>query len=95
MYSDTTELIELAKVVAEYNGLIHPISEAKPVLCSMRSTSFNHRYRIGARVEISHHKAAGRLNWGKVAESYALIEAAAKDHDVTFDIYPIRRAMPH
>ncbi|NLJ87084.1 MAG: D-aminoacylase [Firmicutes bacterium] len=89
MYSDTTELIELAKVVAEYNGLYtsHIRGEAGTLLDAINE-ALTIGTESGARVEISHHKAAGRLNWGKVAESYALIEAAAKDHDVTFDIYP-------
>jgi N-acyl-D-amino-acid deacylase len=39
-------------------------------------------------VQISHHKAAGRENWGKVRTTYALIDEVSRTHDVTFDIYP-------
>jgi N-acyl-D-amino-acid deacylase len=39
-------------------------------------------------LEISHHKAAGRENWGKVRTTYALIADTARTHDVTYDIYP-------
>jgi N-acyl-D-amino-acid deacylase len=49
--------------------------------------------RIGAEadipVQISHHKAAGVANWGKVAQSLALIEAAqAAGQRVHADQYP-------
>jgi len=43
----------------------------------------------GVRVQISHHKAAGRKNWGRVRESIELIEQArAEGLDVTADQYP-------
>jgi N-acyl-D-amino-acid deacylase len=41
------------------------------------------------RVQISHHKAAGKRNWGRVRESIKLIEEArAEGLDVTADQYP-------
>jgi N-acyl-D-amino-acid deacylase len=43
----------------------------------------------GAPVQISHHKASGRNNWGRVRESLALIERArGRGLDVTADQYP-------
>src|SRR2546425_8506608 len=40
-------------------------------------------------VQISHVKAAGRPNWGKVAEALALVDAArAEGLDVMADAYP-------
>jgi dihydroorotase/N-acyl-D-amino-acid deacylase len=40
-------------------------------------------------VQISHHKAAGRQNWGRTAETLASIERAqASGVDVTLDAYP-------
>jgi N-acyl-D-amino-acid deacylase len=40
-------------------------------------------------VQISHHKASGRRNWGRVRDSLALIEEAqARGVDVTADQYP-------
>ncbi|HEX4906282.1 MAG TPA: amidohydrolase family protein, partial [Acidimicrobiales bacterium] len=43
----------------------------------------------GIRVQISHHKASGRANWGRVRESLALIDAArARGVDVALDQYP-------
>ncbi|HYG59313.1 MAG TPA: amidohydrolase family protein, partial [Symbiobacteriaceae bacterium] len=43
----------------------------------------------GAAVQISHHKAVGPDNWGKVRDTMALIEAArARGVEVTVDQYP-------
>src|SRR5438094_182073 len=43
----------------------------------------------GVPVQISHHKASGRRNWGRVRDSLALIEEArARGLDVTADQYP-------
>jgi len=43
----------------------------------------------GVPVHISHHKASGRDNWGRTAETLALIDAARADGlDVTVDVYP-------
>ena len=46
--------------------------------------------RIGreahVRVEISHHKACGESNWGKVRETISMIEKARAEGDV--DVYP-------
>jgi N-acyl-D-aspartate/D-glutamate deacylase len=45
--------------------------------------------RAGVRVQLSHHKAAGKPNWGKVRQSIALIEQArAEDVVVGADQYP-------
>jgi N-acyl-D-aspartate/D-glutamate deacylase len=41
------------------------------------------------RVQISHHKAAGKRNWGKTRATQARIaEALAAGVDVAFDVYP-------
>ena len=53
-------------------------------------------------VQVSHIKAAGRPNWGKVADALALIDAArAEGLDVMADVYPytassttLRTALP-
>ena len=43
----------------------------------------------GLHVHISHHKSAGRKNWGKVAQSLALVDKAkAAGQKVTLDVYP-------
>src|SRR5260370_2177137 len=43
----------------------------------------------GLPAQVSHVKAAGRPNWGKVADALALIDAArAQGQDVMGDVYP-------
>ncbi|WP_324668801.1 N-acyl-D-amino-acid deacylase family protein [Geochorda subterranea] len=89
MYSDTSELIELSKIVARYGGFYasHMRGEASTVVDSVREALQIGR-EAGVRVQISHHKAAGRVNWGRVRVTYSLIEEAARNLDVTYDIYP-------
>ena len=89
LYCATEELVDVARVVARHGGLYasHIRGEANPVVESVREA-----LRIGreaeAAVEISHHKAAGRENWGKVRTTHAMIAEAARTGDVTYDIYP-------
>jgi N-acyl-D-amino-acid deacylase len=43
----------------------------------------------GCRVQISHHKAAGRRNWGKTVQTHELLARAQESGvDVAFDVYP-------
>lgn len=43
----------------------------------------------GVRVQISHHKATGRANWGKVRQTLAMIaQARFEGIDVRLDVYP-------
>jgi N-acyl-D-amino-acid deacylase len=89
LYCDTEELIALSRVVARHGGYYasHMRGEANPVVDSVREVLRIAR-EAEIAVQISHHKAAGRENWGKVRITHGLIEEAARTHDVTFDIYP-------
>ncbi|MCS7373634.1 MAG: D-aminoacylase [archaeon GB-1845-036] len=89
-YAETEELIELAKVVAEFNGIYasHIRGEGETLLEAVREAIM-----IGEKaslpVEISHFKASGKENWGKVHEAAKLIEEARmRGVDVTADQYP-------
>ncbi|MGH9344128.1 MAG: N-acyl-D-amino-acid deacylase family protein, partial [Terriglobia bacterium] len=89
-YALTEEIIELVREMAGTSALYasHMRNEAGGLLDSVRET-----IRIGAEasvpVQISHHKASGRDNWGKVRDSLRLIdEARASGFDVTADQYP-------
>ena len=89
-YADTEEVIALAQVVSAYDGVYatHMRDEADGLLTSIQET-----LRIGEEakvaVQISHHKAMGRKNWGRVKDSLALVEQArARGRDVTSDAYP-------
>jgi N-acyl-D-aspartate/D-glutamate deacylase len=89
-WAATEELVELARVSARHRGIYasHIRGEAGTLLDAVREA-----IRIGREadlpVEISHVKAAGRPNWGKVADALALIdEANAEGVDVSADVYP-------
>lgn len=89
-YSDTAELVAIAKAVAAHGGIYatHMRNEGSNVLDSVRET-----IDIGEQahipVHISHHKAAGEENWGLVHDTLALIDAKrAAGVDITLDQYP-------
>ncbi len=89
LYSATEELIALSRVVRRYGGYYatHVRGEANPVVESVKEV-LRIADAAGISAQISHHKAAGRENWGKVRITYGLIEAAARNQDVSFDVYP-------
>jgi N-acyl-D-amino-acid deacylase len=89
-HARTEEIVALAAQMAGTGALYasHMRDEADGLIESVRET-----IAIGERadvpVQISHHKAAGRTNWGRVQESLQLIEEAqARGIDVTADQYP-------
>ena len=94
-YSETDEVIELAKVAAEYGGVYdsHLRDEASyniGVLGSIREL-----IQIGEEadipVHIAHMKALGRDVWGQSGDMIALVAAAReRGVEVTADQYPWR-----
>src|SRR3954470_636453 len=89
-YAETSELVELAKVVARYGGLYmsHIRDEADKCFDALKEA-----IAIGegahVAVQISHIKLGTVSVWRKSAEAIALIEAArARGVDVTADAYP-------
>ena len=89
-FGTTDELASLAEVVRAKGGLYasHIRNESAKLLDAVAENLEIGR-RSGVRVELSHHKASGQKNWGKVHESTALIEdARRKGIDVTADQYP-------
>src|SRR6266851_4892916 len=89
-YARTEEIIELAREMAVAGGLYasHMRNEAGGLLDSVRET-IRIGEEAGVPVQISHHKASGRRNWGRVRDSLALMdEARARGIDVTADQYP-------
>ncbi|MHB8643660.1 MAG: N-acyl-D-amino-acid deacylase family protein [Gaiellaceae bacterium] len=89
-YAPIEELVELAKVAA-----VHDL----PYVTHMRDEmdgiddAIDEALRIGAEsgaaVQISHHKTAGKRNWGHTALTLARIERArAEGIDVAIDVYP-------
>jgi len=93
-YAKTDELIELSKVVAKYRGIYtsHIRGEGDKLYSSVRE-AIEIGKKAGLPVEISHHKAGGKANWGKVKQTLKMMEEArAKGIDVTCDVYPYTAA---
>jgi N-acyl-D-amino-acid deacylase len=86
-------LDEVAELAAEMKGTralytTHMRDEG-PGLVSSVKEAIEIGKRAGVPVQISHHKAAGRANWGLVSRSLAEIEAAqARGENVHADQYP-------
>lgn len=89
-YGDTQELIELCKVVAEYDGIfvVHQRSEAGHILPSMEEILEIGR-RSGVRVHFSHFKICGKQNWTYMDDALAMLDRAkAEGIRVSLDQYP-------
>ncbi|MDQ7054870.1 MAG: D-aminoacylase [candidate division KSB1 bacterium] len=88
-YAKTDELIELAKVAAEYDGMYvsHMRSEGNRLLKAVDELITIAR-EAGIRAEIYHLKAAGQNNWDKLAKVFQKVEAARKEGlHITADMY--------
>lgn len=95
MFAKTDELIELAKVAAQYGGIyathirgegthgIQAIDEAIAI-----------SEKGGLPAHIFHFKMDGRVNWGRMVEQVRHIQAARdRGVDITVDQYPYIAAM--
>jgi len=89
-YSNTTEIIRLAKVAASYKGIYasHMRNEGDRVTAAIEEA-----LHIGSEanmpVQISHFKLSGQQNWGRSKETIPMImKAREKGIDVTIDQYP-------
>jgi N-acyl-D-aspartate/D-glutamate deacylase len=92
-YAQTDEIVEMAKVVAQYDGVYmsHMRNESNAVLDAIRET-----IHIGEAARIPSHifhlKAAGQENWPLMKDAIALIQSARdRGLDVTADVYPYIR----
>jgi N-acyl-D-aspartate/D-glutamate deacylase len=86
----TDELVELAAVCGERGRIYttHLRSESDRLLEAVDEAIAIGR-QARCRVQISHHKAAGKRNWGKLENTHAAIARAnAAGADVAFDVYP-------
>jgi N-acyl-D-amino-acid deacylase len=85
--ASTKEIIELAKLVKENNGIYasHIRGEAEELLPAVEETiGISKKTKVS--VEISHLKAMGRKFWPNMEKAIKLIEAGSAD--INFDIYP-------
>jgi N-acyl-D-amino-acid deacylase len=89
-YGTTDEISALATVVRDRDGLYasHIRNEGDELYAAVEENLEIGR-RSGVRVQLSHHKASQKRNWGKVNESTAMIERAQQAGvDVIADQYP-------
>ena len=85
----TDEIIELAQAVRAAGGIhtTHMRDEGDGVSESLEET-FTIGRTADVPVVISHHKCAGQANFGRSAETLALIDAARQRQAVSLDAYP-------
>lgn len=89
-YADTEEVLALARVVKEYDGLLssHIRNEGDNLIPSVEEFLYIIK-NSGCRAVFSHHKSAGKANHGKVKTTLAMIDKAiAEGDDVYLDVYP-------
>lgn len=89
-YSETNEIIEMCKVVAEYDGVfvVHQRSEADTILSSMEEIIEIGR-KSGVKIHFSHFKVCGKDNWDKLEDMLKLLDKAkAEGITVSLDQYP-------
>ena len=89
-YGTKDELVSLCEVVAGRGGLYasHIRDEGTKLLEAVEENLEIGR-RSKVRLQLSHHKASGQKNWGKVKESVAkIVEARRSGVDVQADQYP-------
>jgi N-acyl-D-amino-acid deacylase len=89
-FTPTEEIVALAQVVARRGALYAShIRNEESALLEAVDEALRIGRTTGARVQISHLKAAGRPNWGKQVAALDLIEGArAGGVDVLADAYP-------
>jgi N-acyl-D-amino-acid deacylase len=89
-FAETEELIALADVAAEYDGIyISHVRDEGAGLLEAIAELIEIARATGIRAEIYHLKAAGRANWPLFPKAVALVEEArAEGLHITADIYP-------
>ncbi len=93
-YAETEEIAAMAQVASRFGGFYatHMRNEGDHLLESIEESLTIGR-EANLPVQISHHKATGSRNHGKVAQSLELIgEARRQGMDVTVDQYPYAAA---
>ncbi|TFH12015.1 D-aminoacylase [Candidatus Bathyarchaeota archaeon] len=92
IYAKTDEIIEVAKVAAQYGGIYdsHIRGEGKTLMMALEE-ALEIGYKAKIPVQISHHKIASRTLWGSSVQTMQMFEEAReKGLDVTVDQYPYK-----
>jgi len=96
VYVKTEELIELSKVLSEYNGIYfsHIRGEGENLLNAIKEFIEIVEKSGCNGGQIAHKKVSGKLFWGSSKDSLRLIEEAnSRGLKITFDQYPYNRGM--
>ncbi len=90
VFSETPELIELAKILSRYGGVYatHIRNEGVELMDALiEALEVGLKGNVG--LEISHLKAAGTPAWGGVSRALSIIEEyVRRGYDVSADVYP-------
>ncbi len=89
-YANLEELVALSRVVVRYGGLYatHLRNEGDALLEAVQE-ALDVGLEAGIPIQLSHHKAEGPQNWGKVRRTIQMVEdARARGVDVQMDQYP-------
>jgi N-acyl-D-amino-acid deacylase len=89
-FADVDELVNVSRPVAERDGIhtMHMRSEG-PELFEAVQEAIEITEKSGVRFEISHLKAVGEDNWGKLPKVLEMLdEANARGLDISADVYP-------
>ena len=89
MHATTEEVIAVGEPLKAAGGMYftHMRDEADRVCASIEET-LKIGKRIGVPAWISHHKCSLPENFGRSAQTLALLEAAASMQEVAYDVYP-------
>ena len=95
MFADTDELIELAKVVAEFDRIYTThIRGSSETDVDAEQEVIIIGEKAGCRVHRSHYEAFGKENWHKIEITLKMDEEARKRGvDMAFDMFPYTAAM--
>ncbi len=85
----TEEVMRLSEELSEFNGLYatHLRSEFDDILDAM-DEAFEVGRHSKVPVLISHHKCAGKANWGRTKETLGVLERVGQKQPVSCDCYP-------
>lgn len=87
--ADPAELLALTRVAARHGGVyaVHLRNEMAGVLDAITEAA-DCAHAAGLPLVISHHKCAGRAQWGRSLQTLALIERLAQRQALGLDVYP-------
>jgi N-acyl-D-amino-acid deacylase len=90
VYARTDELVALAQMAKAHGGFYssHVRGEGDTLIEAI-AEAIGIGWLAGVPVQLSHHKASGKRNWGRTGTTLAMIDRArAEGHDVLADQYP-------